>query len=110
MIPSMISKTSSLILKIHPKDNIVVALCDLNEGFTIQINDSKFKLVSNVASKHKFSIDNLNIGDSVFMYGVVVGKAIREIQKGESITRFNISHQCESYELPKFKKQIKWEA
>jgi len=110
MIPSMISKTSSLILKIHPKDNIVVALCDLNEGLTIQINDSKFKLVSNVASKHKFSIDNLNIGDSVFMYGVVVGKAIREIQKGESITTFNISHQTESYELPKFKKQIKWEA
>ena len=44
MIPSMISKTSSLILKIHPKDNIVVALCDLNEGLTIQIDDSKFQL------------------------------------------------------------------
>ena len=57
--------------------------------------------------KHKFSIDNLNIGDSVFMYGVVVGKVIREIQKGESITTLNISHQTESYELPKLKKQIR---
>ena len=42
--------------------------------------------------------------------GVVVGKAIREIQKGESITTFNISHKTASYELPKLKKQIKWEA
>ena len=73
----MILKTNSQILKIHPKDNIVVALSDLNKGLTIQIDDRKFKLVSNVVSKHKFSIDNLNIGDSVFMYGVVVGKAIR---------------------------------
>ena len=62
-------KTSSQILKIHPKDNIVVALCDLNKGITIQIDTSEFQLVTNVASKHKFSIDNLNIGDSVFMYG-----------------------------------------
>ena len=30
-------KTSSQILRIHPKDNIVVALCDLNKGITIQI-------------------------------------------------------------------------
>ena len=106
----MILKTSSRILKIHPKDNIVVALCDLNKGLTIQIDAGEFQLVTNVASKHKLSIENLNIGDYIFMYGVVVGKAVREIQKGESITTFNISHQTESYELPKFKKQIKWEA
>ena len=76
----------------------------------IQIDAGEFQLVTNVASKHKLSIENLNIGDYIFMYGVVVGKAVREIQKGESITTFNISHQTESYELPKFKKQIKWEA
>ena len=32
----MILKTSSQILKIHTKDNIVVALCDLNKGFSSQ--------------------------------------------------------------------------
>ena len=106
----MILKTSSRILKIHPKDNIVVALCDLNKGLTIQIDAGEFQLVTNVASKHKLSIENLNIGDSIFMYGVVVGKAVREIQKGESITTFNISHKTASYELPKLKKKIKWEA
>ena len=49
----MILKTSSRILKIHPKDNIVVALCDLNKGLTIQIDACEFQLVTNVASKHK---------------------------------------------------------
>ena len=72
----MILKTSSRILKIHPKDNIVVALCDLNKGLTIQIDAGEFQLVTNVASKHKLSIENFSIGDSIFMYGVVVGKAV----------------------------------
>ena len=52
----MISKSSSQILKIHSRDNIVVALCDLSKGLTIQIGDSKCQLVSNVASKHKISM------------------------------------------------------
>ena len=39
----MILKTSSRILKIHPKDNIVVALCDLNKGFSSQRFLADFK-------------------------------------------------------------------
>ena len=43
------AKKFSKILKIHPKDNIVVALRDLMKGDTIKLEDDEFKLFSNVA-------------------------------------------------------------
>lgn len=102
------AKKFSKILKIHPKDNIVVALRDLMKGDTIKLEDDEFKLFSNVAAKHKFSIENLNIGDSVYMYGVVVAKAKKEISKGEVITTHNIVHETEEYTVPKINNQVKW--
>jgi len=102
------AKKFSKILKIHPKDNIVVALRDLMKGDTIKLEDDEFKLFSNVAAKHKFSIENLNIGDSVYMYGVVVGKAKKAIFKGEHISTNNIIHETEDYVVLKSCNQVKW--
>ncbi len=44
------AKKFSKILKIHLKDNIVVALRDLMKGDTIKLEDDEFKLFSNVAA------------------------------------------------------------
>ncbi|MAM49677.1 MAG: altronate hydrolase, partial [Flavobacteriaceae bacterium] len=66
------------------------------------------KLKNNVKAKHKFSIENLSIGDSVFMYGVVVGKAKKRILKGEQISPFNIVHETEDYKIPKKVSKTKW--
>jgi altronate hydrolase len=102
------AKNLSKILKIHPKDNIVVALRDLTKGDIIKLEDDEFKLFSNVAAKHKFSIENLNIGDSVYMYGVVVGKVKKTISKGEHISTYNIIHETEDYVVSKSNNQDKW--
>lgn len=101
-------KSFSRILKIHPNDNIVVAFCDLSKGESVQIDEDEFQLLSNVAAKHKFSIKNLNIGDSVYMYGVVVGKTKNKIAKGEIITTENIIHETEAYSVTKTNKQTNW--
>ena len=85
-------------LKIHPKDNVIVALTDLKKD---EIIYPSLKLKNNVKAKHKFSIENLSIGDSVFMYGVIVGKAKKRILKGEQITPFNTIHETEDYKIPK---------
>jgi altronate hydrolase len=92
-------------LKIHPKDNVIVALTDLKKD---EIINPLLKLKNNVKAKHKFSIENLSIGDSVFMYGVVVGKAKKRILKGEQITPFNIIHETEDYKIPKTVSKTKW--
>ena len=94
------------ILKIHPKDNIVVALFDLKEGEILILEDKKISLKTDVYKKHKFALENLNKGENIYLYGVVVGKAIRPIKKGEAINSKNISHHTQEYYLPKNLKKI----
>ena len=89
------------ILKIHPLDNLIVALSDLNKGEIFNINNKKIKLKTDVKAKHKFAIDNLNLGSQVYLYGVVVGKVIKSISEGEAINTQNICHYTKRYTLPK---------
>lgn len=86
-------------LKIHPKDNIEVALTDLSAGEIIMSGDSQITLLSNVAAKHKFALFDLQPGDDVIMYGVLVGKTVLPIKKGDVITTKNIKHASDDYAL-----------
>ena len=95
-------------LKIHPSDNIIVALVDLKKGEKILINNKPLKLIYNIKAKHKFSIDDLKIGDKVYMYGVIVGVAKKQIFKSEPITTQNIVHETEEYSVPTSSVQSKW--
>ena len=94
------------ILKIHPLDNLIVALSDLNEGEVFNIDNKKIKLKTDVKAKHKFASSNLNLGSQVHLYGVVVGKAIKSISEGEAVNTQNICHYTKSYTLPKTLKKI----
>ena len=95
------------VLKIHEKDNIIVALKDLKKDEIINLNPS-LKLKNNIKAKHKFSIENLKVGDPIFMYGVVVGKAKKRIMIGELISTLNIIHETEDYKIPKQESKKKW--
>jgi len=43
------------ISKIHPKENVGVALDNLSEGHTVEFDSSTFRLVDNIPLKHKFA-------------------------------------------------------
>jgi altronate hydrolase len=79
-------------LKIHPDDNVLVALTDLKAGEIIQYNGLQIKLREDVQAKHKFAIHDLNPRDEVKMYGVLVGKAVHNIASGASINTKNVKH------------------
>ena len=83
---------SQRILQIHDSDNVLVALTDLSKNNPIEHQGKQYVLVSDIASKHKFSKTDLNTGDEIIMYGVLVGKATQPIQKGELIHVHNIKH------------------
>ena len=51
----------NLVLKIHPEDNVLVALSNLKKGTNISFSNSVYKLNQTVKSKHKFSIKKLDI-------------------------------------------------
>jgi altronate hydrolase len=86
-------------LKIHPKDNIEVALSDLKAGEIVRPGDNCITLLNDVAAKHKFALQDFKIGDEIIMYGVLVGKAILPIKAGEIITTKNIQHASGDYKL-----------
>ncbi|MBT8184976.1 MAG: altronate dehydratase family protein [Eudoraea sp.] len=95
-------------LKLHDKDNVLVALKDLLADIEIAIGPDTFKLVSDVPGKHKFVTANLKKGDEIFMYGALVGKATVPIVKGELITTSNVVHASSNYGLGE--KKTKWKA
>jgi altronate hydrolase len=72
------------VLKIDPKDNVLIARTDLHKGGRITYSDHVYILTSDVPAKHKFGTQDLSAGDDVVMYGVLVGKARHPIQAGKS--------------------------
>jgi altronate hydrolase len=97
-------------LKIHPKDNVVVALTNLSKGDSVEVDTDLIILITDIAAKHKFATRNFFVGDEIFMYGVVVGKARTKISKGELITTQNIVHETEIYTIPKKSNAKHWVA
>ncbi|MGI0107507.1 UxaA family hydrolase [Salinimicrobium sp. WS361] len=83
------------IIKVHPEDNVAVALANLWQGEVLSMDDIQVEVFNDVAAKHKISLVNLEEGDKIYMYGVLVGKATQPVKKGEVLTVDNVKHQAE---------------
>lgn len=84
-------------LKIHPADNVLVALSDLKAGEKIDYEGTLITLVNDTPAKHKFVVCNLQKGDIITMYGVTVGKAMLPIPVGGVIGTHNVIHEASGY-------------
>src|SRR5262245_15022155 len=85
------------VLQLNSQDNVLVALQNLTQGDAITFAGNSYSLASSVAAKHKFAIQDLAAGDSVLMYGVVVGKAVEPIAKGNLLTTRNVRHDASAF-------------
>ncbi len=93
----MIMKKS--ILKVHPGDNVIVALRDLTKGEEVELNGKTHIIAEDILAKHKFPETALAAGDSIFMYGVLVGKAQTHIPAGARISTANVKHASTGFQL-----------
>ena len=84
-------------LQLDPRDNAIVALTDLKEGQTVEIDGRTFTLISNVPAKHKFATEDLAAGAEIVMYGGLVGKAMAPLRRGETLTLRNIYHEASGF-------------
>src|SRR5882757_3272394 len=82
----------NVVLKLHPDDNVLIALRDLSEGEKVTFSEQVFVLTSDVPAKHKFVTEDLSPGADVHMYGVLVGKASQPIKKGSALNPRNLRH------------------
>ncbi|MEO6980003.1 MAG: altronate dehydratase family protein [Mucilaginibacter sp.] len=90
-------------IRIHPKDNVLVALQNLEQGKEINFEGQTFKLTEKIDAKHKFSINALQPDDEIFMYGVLVGKATAAIPQGGPISTQTVHHASGEFHLGKRK-------
>lgn len=101
----MIMKKS--ILKVHPDDNLIVALRNLLKGEEVTLNDKSYIVAEDIPAKHKFTEAALEPGDSIYMYGVLVGKAQTHIPAGGKIATANVKHASTGFELGE--RRTKWQ-
>lgn len=85
------------VLRLDTRDNALVALTDLKQGASIEFLGKQYELVTNVPAKEKFATEDLSPGSTVVMYGVVVGKAVKPIRRGERLTVANLQHQASEF-------------
>ena len=84
-------------IKIHPNDNVVVALTHLKKGEQITLDGKDYLLQEDIPQKHKFYVSDMGVGDEVIMYGVLVGKIQQPVRSGGLMTTGNLQHAAGSY-------------
>ncbi len=85
------------VLKVHAKDNVLVALRDLAKGQEIQYNGETFTLQDDIPAKHKFFTHDMQVGDEITMYGVLVGKTQVFVPAGGRMTTENTKHAADPF-------------
>jgi altronate hydrolase len=94
-------------IQLHPNDNLLVALEDLESGRKISFHGTDIRLIDDIPAKHKFTIMELKEGDSLILYGVLVAKAVKNIPQGGLISVNNVIYAEEKYSIGK--PEFHWE-
>jgi altronate hydrolase len=98
----------SQVLKVNPKDNVLVALADLKAGETVTYQGVEYVLVDDIDAKHKFYMNDMNTGDEVSMYGTLVGKIQFPVKAGVRMTTDNLKHAAAPYQYRPY--NYSWQA
>lgn len=93
----MKTNTDARVLRIHPGDNVLVALQDLKAGEHIVHESWTYVLVDDIAAKHKFFTEDLSEGGEIRMYGVLVGRVVQNVKAGQWMSTANVKHAAEPY-------------
>ncbi len=79
-----------LTVKICEKDNVAVAVSDLECGESVLVNGIKIVLRDDVPSGHKLAVQKINANESVIKYGYSIGIATEEISVGQHVHTHNV--------------------
>jgi altronate hydrolase len=88
---------SEKLLKIDPRDNVIVALTQLNAGETVTLAGQQYLPVSDIPAKQKFAIKDLPVGEEIIMYGGIVGLVREAIPKGGLLSTKNVQHDASGF-------------
>lgn len=84
-----------LALKANEIDNVATVFSIIKAGEVVQATDSKGDIIKlesleDIPYGHKISLQIIKKGDSIIKYGEEIGKATKEIKKGEYVHIHNL--------------------
>ncbi|HKV25829.1 MAG TPA: altronate dehydratase family protein [Candidatus Acidoferrum sp.] len=89
--------THAKVLRLDSRDNVLVALTNLRKGETISYAGSDCTLLADIPAKHKFLTQDVPAEGDVIMYGLLVGKALESLHRGDLLTTRNLRHAAASF-------------
>ena len=76
--------------KIYPQDNVAVALRDLKQGETVQIEGQQIQVLHDIPNGHKIALAPIAAGQAAIKYGNAIGIATQDIPLGGYIHDHNL--------------------
>ncbi|MDB4916261.1 MAG: altronate hydrolase [Gemmatimonadetes bacterium] len=80
-------------LRIHPDDNVAVALHALSAGTDIDVGTSRMRLLHDVPAGHKIALRALDVGEPVVKYGFPIGAMTEAAAAGSWLHSHNLRTQ-----------------
>jgi altronate hydrolase len=78
------------LIKIHSRDNVVIALRNFSKGETIETDGRQIQLLNDIDRGHKIALSDLEAGTDIIKYGYPIGKATASILTGEHVHVHNV--------------------
>lgn len=77
-------------LKIHPNDNVAVAVEGLKKGASVSVEGRLIILRSDIPAGHKFALHDITAGEKIIKYGFPIGHAAENIAVGSHVHTHNV--------------------
>ena len=85
-------------LRVHPRDDVLVALRDVQPGETVRAANEAIVAQSFVPRGHKLAAAAISAGAPVLKYGWPIGRATRAIEPGEHVHTHNLATALTAHE------------
>ena len=87
----LISLQMTPALRLHPNDNVAIALLPLKSGRQIEVADQAIRVNADIDAGHKIALAAIAMGQPVRRYGQVIGFATQPIAPGDHIHTHNLA-------------------
>ena len=92
-------------IQINPADNVIVAVKDLQDGASLDINGKTIIVLQDITEGHKVALQDFKEGDYIIKYGAPIGHARKAITAGSWVNEKNIKTNLEGLREYEFNPQ-----
>lgn len=90
LTPNNNNKLMREVIKVHPDDNVVIAIQALSANTIVTIDGQNIEVTEAIDAGHKISIRALKCGDNIVKYGFSIGQCTQSIGIGQHVHSHNL--------------------